>query len=47
MAEIFDLITNGAKFPFEYLMALIALAAMALAAFAIHAIYTLAKRRDG
>ena len=46
MSEIVDLILGGAKFPMEYVLALIALAAIALAGFAIHAVHSIAKKRN-
>ena len=46
MSTVIELISHGANFPVEYVMALIALAAMGLAAFTIHAVHSIAKRRD-
>ena len=46
MHEIVDLLSKAAKFPIEYVLALIALGAMALAGFAIYAVHSIAKRRS-
>lgn len=46
MSEVIELILGGAKFPMEYLLALIALCAMALAGFAIYAVHSIAKKKD-
>lgn len=45
MAKLIELFTSGAKFPLEYVLALIALAAIGLAAFAIHAMHSIAKEK--
>lgn len=46
MSDVIELIAGGAKFPMEYVLALIALAAFALAGFAIHAVHSIAKKKD-
>lgn len=45
MSALIQLISDGAKFPIEYVLALVALAAIGLAALAIHAIHSIAKRK--
>lgn len=46
MPQFLELLSNGSKFPLEYVLALIALGAMGLAAFAIHAIHSIAKQKS-
>ncbi len=46
MSDLVELIVGGARFPMEYVLALIALGAMALAGFAIHAVHSIAKKKD-
>ena len=46
MPQFLELLSNGSKFPFEYVLALIALGAMGLAAFAIHAVHSIVKLKS-
>lgn len=46
MSEVIELIERAAKFPIEYVFALVSLAAIGLSAFAIYAMHSIAKRKS-